>query len=408
MSTWTISPAALAATRAKIDKINARAAKRGFTGRITIDSTPPRVIDEVDTGGRSVRRVVVDVEIGGQAPCYGGWEFLAAVDAMPAAEGAEVGFVVRCAPGVDDAGVDRSALVAGRCEHCNVRVNRKYTYLVREVETGQYRQVGSTCIKDFTGWAGKPVFLTVEDVEDDLFGRGVGGGDPATTVEDAIATAYVAVQMFGWAASGQEGATRYTVARALFGYDQIACDLRAAMAARMGEGDAVAGEIIATLSAELTEPDGYEANVLAVLSAEYVTERELGLLCSAVPAYERIIGRRVAREAERKAEAEKVPSRWFASVGDKVTVTGAVKTALTIDGYAYNSVQRLIVIDTPGATFKMITSAGWAWDVHGGEVITVTAAVKRHDVYREAEQTVLVRPRMVGRATVSEAGAVLV
>ena len=407
MSTWTISPAALAATRAKIDKINARAAKRGFTGRITIDSLPPRVIDEVDAGGSSVRRMVVDVEIAGQAPCYGGWQFLAAVDAMPAADGAEVGFVVRCAPGVDDAGVDRSALVAGRCEHCNVRVNRKYTYLVREVATGQLRQVGSTCIKDFTGWQGKPVFITVEDIEVGLFGGG-GAGIPATTVEDAIATAYVAVQMFGWVPTWREGATRYDVARALFGDDQIARDLRAAMAARMGEGDAVAGEIIATLSAELTKADGYEANLLAVLAAEYVTERELGLLCSAVPVYERIVGRRVAREAEHQAEAEKVPSRWFASVGDKVTVTGAVKTALTIDGYAYNSRQRLIVIDTPGATFKTITSAGWAWDVHGGEVITVGATVKRHDVYREAEQTVLVRPTLVGRATVSEAGAVLV
>ena len=407
MSTWTISPADLAATQAKIAKINSRAAKRGFTGRITMDSTPPRVIDEVDAeGGHSVRRVV-DVEIGGQAPCYGGWEFLAAVDAMPAADGAEVGFVVRCAPGVDDDGVDRSALVAGRCEHCNVRINRKYTYLVREVETGQLRQVGSTCIKDFTGWQGKPVFVTVEDVEIELFGGG-GAGTPATTVEDAVATAYVAVQMFGWVASGQEGATRHIVARALFGTNSASSDLRAVMADRLSEGDAVAAEIIATVTAELTGAFGYEANVRAVLAAEYVTERELGLLCSAVPAYERIIGRRVAREAERKAEAEKVPSRWFASVGDKVTVTGAVKTALTIDGYAYNSVQRLIVIDTPGATFKMITSAGWAWDVHGGEVITVTAAVKRHDVYREAEQTVLVRPRMVGRATVSEAGAVLV
>lgn len=404
MGMWTLTPGEWDATRERVAKINVRAAKRGFTGRLDVTGTK-RVVVEKNPAGVSKTRVVFDVEITGVAPAYGGWEFLAAVDAMPAAAGDEAGFVIRCAPGVDDAGVDRSALVAGRCEHCNVRsANRVHTYLVRDVETGQVRQVGSTCIKDFTGWAGKPVFLTIEEVEEDLFGDGVGGGTPATTVEDAIATAYVAVQMFGWVASGQEGATRHIVARALFGTDRASSDLRAVMADRLSEGDAVAAEIIATVTAELTGSFGYEANVRAVLAAQYVTERELGLLSSAVPAYERIIGRRAAREAARKAQAEKIPSRWFASIGDKVTVTGAVTTAMTIDGYA-NSTQRLIIIDTPGTIFKTITAAGWAWEVNAGEIITVTAAVKRHDTYRETEQTVLVRPKLVGRATVTDMGA---
>lgn len=403
-TTWTLTPEEWDRTRRRIEKINTRAVKRGFTGMLGVTGER-KIIVETGPDGVGQRRVVFDVEITGTAAAYGGWEFLAAVDALPVGDGDEVGFVIRCAPGVDDAGVDRSTLVPGRCEHCNTAAaNRKYTYLVREVETGNLRQVGSTCIKDFTGWQGKPVFLAVDGVEDDLFGERCGARPtPATTVEDAIATAYVAVQMFGWAASSDAQSTRSTVGDALFGTDRISCELRAAMHDRMSEGIAISKEIITTITTELTDPHGYQANLRTVLSAPYVTTHELGLLCSAIPVYERIIGRRLVRNQA----SEQASSRWFATVGEKVTVTGAVRTALTIGGYAYNTTQRLIIIETPGAVFKTTTTAEWAWEVKGGEIITVTATVKRHDLYRELEQTVLVRPKLIRRATADDMGATI-
>lgn len=46
--TWTLSPDEVDATRTKLAKINDRAAKRGFTGRLTLTTTP--------TIGREVER----------------------------------------------------------------------------------------------------------------------------------------------------------------------------------------------------------------------------------------------------------------------------------------------------------------------------------------------------------------
>lgn len=37
------------------------------------------------------------------------------------------------------------------CEHCNTRRNRKSTYLVRNTKSGEVRQVGKTCLKEYTG-----------------------------------------------------------------------------------------------------------------------------------------------------------------------------------------------------------------------------------------------------------------
>ena len=36
------------------------------------------------------------------------------------------------------------------CEHCNSNRYRKYTYIVRNVSTGEFKQVGKSCLNDFT------------------------------------------------------------------------------------------------------------------------------------------------------------------------------------------------------------------------------------------------------------------
>ena len=37
------------------------------------------------------------------------------------------------------------------CEHCRTRRYRKDTYIVRNTQTGEFKQVGKSCLKDFTG-----------------------------------------------------------------------------------------------------------------------------------------------------------------------------------------------------------------------------------------------------------------
>lgn len=104
-----------AATVERATSINARATKRGFTGRIEVTGST-REVTETDQARLKRTHLVVDTEITGEAPCYNGWTFLAAVDTVETADGAD--FVIRSAPGVEESVVDRSALEAGRYQHC--------------------------------------------------------------------------------------------------------------------------------------------------------------------------------------------------------------------------------------------------------------------------------------------------
>src|SRR6185503_12463708 len=86
----------LAATLEKVEKINARAARRNWTGRLTVEYDKVEITEENDAGIETTR-VVWATEITGEAPRYEGWTFLAVLDWHTA--GGEL--ITRVAPGVE-------------------------------------------------------------------------------------------------------------------------------------------------------------------------------------------------------------------------------------------------------------------------------------------------------------------
>ncbi len=386
--TWILTPDQYHATVDKIAAINQRAQRRGFTGRLEVTGVPE--VEKVGQYPHPVReRVVYRTTLTGNPPAYAGWQLLAAIDTLPTEAGGHE-FILRCAPGVDDVDVDRSRLRPGACDHCHTtRPNRRHTFLVRHVTDNTHKQVGSTCLKDFLGWAGTPVFLSLAAAAEDLeagFGVGAEEYTPATVV----AYAYAAIEAFGWAPSSFDRPTKAVVDEALFGHGRSAAQTRAALDPHLSAGAELAPQIIADLLDHLTADHGYEANLAAALRAASVGPRELGLLCSAIPAHQRLTG-----TLDVAARRQAVPDQWIGQEGEKVTVAGAITTDLTIDGYAYNSTQRLLVLATSQGMVKLITAAGWAYETRTGEEIVVVGTVKAHEFYRDQKQTRLVRPRRV-------------
>ena len=112
--TWTLSPDEVDATRTKHAKINDRAAKRGFTGRLTLTTTPTTWTETTPTGSH-VTRHGFKAAIDGDAPCYGGHRFLGVVTPV---EGTDATVIFRAAPGVED--VDLTTLKANIVECCTM------------------------------------------------------------------------------------------------------------------------------------------------------------------------------------------------------------------------------------------------------------------------------------------------
>jgi hypothetical protein len=74
-----------------------------------------------------------------------GWRFVARIDHAP-----ETGNIIRTVPNEGD--IDhRFRNVAPDCQHCNHKRLRRDTFVLFNETTGEFKQVGSTCLADFLG-----------------------------------------------------------------------------------------------------------------------------------------------------------------------------------------------------------------------------------------------------------------
>lgn len=388
-----LTPTEFALTCDKVAKINERAAKRGFTGRVVI--TGERlVVTSTDALGFEVTEVFIDAEISGDAPSYNGWTFLARVDALGDS------FTLATAPGVEY--VDRSQVRPGHCDHCAASRARRNTYLVRNDETGEIKNVGSTCIKDFLGWTGSFVFISEDEVTTQAEGF-AGSGERTFSVDTVLAYAYAATRAFGFVSTtAYDGSsTRNRVALGLGLYrpnkkEEADLALLREYAAEAGEKAKTIRDFIA--SDAFDGQSTYVGNLKACVAADAITIRQFGILVSAPQAYTRFLeteAERTAREARWAAEkAATTASDYIAEVGTKkVRVEGTISAIRYIDGDYGTTV--LYTITTPeGNLVKWFASREALGEKEGVEV-AIEGTVKAHDEYKGTKSTVLTRCKAV-------------
>lgn len=388
---WFLNAAEVAATKAKLAKLQARAARKGFTGQVDLKAVPATRSYQ-SPGGLPVTEHGFDVTITGEPPRYAGWRFVASVDT------ADGGTVLRYPPGAEET-VANDQVRPGECDHCHTHRDRRSTVLVAHDDTGQLLQVGRSCLKDFLGHSTLPVLLTLDDVTASL-DRSPSGTPTSWDTPSVLAYAWAAVEALGWtpASASEHGRnpTRDVVRLALTG-GRGADDLRTALAPHLAEATTRAPQLRDELLTGLTSTAGYEANLVAVLRGDAVEARHLGLAVSAITAHQRLQADRQRDQAREHAAAT---VDHVGAVGDKVTLTGTVTTALRVDGYTYRSPdQVMLVVDCGTAVAKMTTTAAWAYQLKGGDPLTVTGTVKAHTEWHGIKQTVLTRPKRLDPTT---------
>lgn len=375
-----LTPAEYSLTHNKIQKLNDRAAKRGWTGRILITGQPHEVTDKLPSG-LTRKRNMVHTSIDGEPPRYDGWTFLAKV------EWAEGGMVLFTAPGIE--GIDRTGIIEGTCDHCGINRYRKNTYIVRN-DDGQQLQVGSTCLKDFLGWNTNPVWVSIPS-DDDLFGEGgFGYADPHYSVETVLAASWAAIQKFGYVpASDYSGnATKYVVSAILNPTPKerefsIAIQPFVAKAASMAKR---IREFL--LSDEFTGNGEYVLNLKNVAASEYVSSKFFGLLVSAPQAWAKAQERSLIKQRERA----EVTNEFLGEIKDKLELPVTLKSIRFIDGY-YGVTTLYTFATDDGHIVKWFSSRTVFTDADLDQPMTVKGTVKKHDEYQGTKSTVLTRVR---------------
>lgn len=169
----------------------------------------------------------------------------------------------------------------------------------------------------------------------------------------------------------------------LYGRDKSAAEVRHDVAAEIPAATDHGQNHHSRLLENLEGPGDYVTNLKICLRAPFVKARHMGIVTSAVAAYEKMIGERVRKESQGQTRAE---SRYAGTVGEKLTVTGTVATLVPVETDYGTSM--LVVVEAGATVAKMFTTAAWAWEVKQGEEITLSAKVKDHEEYKGVKQKV--------------------
>ncbi|MCW0399334.1 hypothetical protein NB700_001890 [Xanthomonas sacchari] len=274
-----------------------------------------------------------------------------------------------------------------RCEHCRTTRARKQTYLLRDTSTGDYQQVGSTCLQEFTGIDPASVLFLAKlaDFERDLGEFGAAG---APTPLDAIPTLEYLTRVLYVCESGgfisaqkaREERLTATFRRALDLDDDFRRNPAAGrtFAAERERLLAEATALVAWFSGRDTEND-FEANVRTLLASDRlkVDPRHLAVVAAAVPTYRR--HQAAAEHAHRGAHSLHVGAK-----GDKLERPLRVYHVETFDGH-YGPQERVSLLDDEGNCFTWRTAAAPADLVSRGNRerrFDGAFKVKQHDTYR--------------------------
>jgi len=345
------------------------------------------------------------VTVNGPTPMIDGWVFLATLD-HEADSGADEGVGIRRAPvgtglvnriGQDAAdAVEAADLTCYRhadpdCDHCKLDRKRKQTYVLYELSTGALRQIGSTCLRDYTGannpekiaaWAEWMEGLYADLEIGNAGGGGVdGGGRIAIPTDLYLANVAAMIRTKGWA-------PRWT--RSYYGdfernpgatADAAHYNMKAPKAthvAVLDEDWTTANNALTWVRDDLGERDTldeFQHNLVTYCRADYLPAKGDGFIAAAIGALQ--------REIERKLKAQQTAdSDWIGEVKDRIKgLTFAVTFTRAFDG-DYGTRWLIKGHDGNGNLLVWWTNSG---ELKQGTTYTCDATVKAHDTDKYAD-----------------------
>lgn len=334
------------------------------------------------------------VTVSGAAPSFSGWSFLAVVDYEAAAP------MFRKTPAADAHEIpDRYRTLGPVCEHCRLDRNRKETFVVRH-ESGDVKQVGRRCIRDFLGHdspenvAAMAMFET--EVSEALGGgeegEGLFSGPFTPDITSYLAWVVRSVRLWGWLSrraaleeAGGQPSTASAASEAFEKYLKACREGRADRAAKPTDADKERAAAVLAWARTLGDGEDrrlsdYEHNLRAAATLSQVGPKHRGLVASAVAAYDREAARRRA-----------VKQEHVGIVGERLRgVRVYVDRVFRFESSPFGAA-RVVMRDLDGHVFTWVTAS----IPDTGREYTMTATVKEHGEYKGTFQTVVSRAELL-------------
>lgn len=346
----------------------------------------------------SVKYIVVDVE---GTVKHNDWTFVAVVDHK------EAGNIIR--QYVTDLEVPERYYTTDKvCEHCNTRRNRKDTYLVYNEVTGEWKQVGKSCLEEFTnGLSAEAVAQYIAYFDRLIEGEAIPSGsgyERYYPVDEILLYARECVRHFGYWKTDAERSTKERATdyyRACTGGIVVSKSYTARLFEEMREVNFNADteentrfvESALEWIASTTDNNSYMHNLRTICSEGYGKYKDLGILVSLISTYIRQV-ERDAEVAERKQKAadEASVSSHVGNVGDKVKVEVSSFECVYSQDTMYGPCFLYKFVDMIGNVFMWSTSK---WLADDAQISSLSGTVKNHDEFKGVKQTFLTRCKVV-------------
>lgn len=348
-----------------------------------------------DEQGRKYTARFVLVEAEGTA-VVNGWKFIASV------EHTEKGNIINRTCDIEVP--ERYYTSDPICEHCNSKRYRKDTFIVMNEETGEFKQVGKSCLKDFTrGMSAEGVAQYTALFEELIKGEAPCGGRGETYYPVKEFLMYVAetVKHFGFVGT-QVWGERSTRDRAHDYYmmehggrflekeeEKLREEMQSVSFNANGNAE-LAEKALEWLNSQ--EGDGnYMHNLKTACSLEYTAYRNLGILASLYPTYNRELQYQAKKAEEERQralqQASELNSTYIGNVGDRIEIEVQSFDCVTSWETDYGVTRIYKFLDTKGNVYTWKTSNY----IYQDKVSKVRATIKSHNEYRGIKQTEITR-----------------
>jgi len=336
---------------------------------------------------------LVDIILHGGEPQIKGWGLAGIL------EFTEGGTLVRGVPGIELPARFRQA--TNHCDHCRTTRRRAKVIILRNLDKGDFIQVGSTCVADFLGMTTVESYLAwlniTAQIGGDLEDLEVGGGEISRYVErsfsidEFVGAASIIIRRFGWVpkskAFNEHDATANQTWELLRPADGPAAahskqkwidENELFVVERDNRRAAAAIKWIENIDAD----NDYLHNLQVIVKKRYVIYREAGFAASLLAAYEK------AMDLIEKRKQQPV-SQHLGTVSQRYRFNLTVRAMRSFDGDY--GVRTMVRFEDQGGNVLIWWAAGEPEWLETGDTVTVAGTVKKHDEYKGVKQTLLNR-----------------
>ena len=291
------------------------------------------------------------------------------------------------------------------CEHCRTIRNRSRTYVIHNVTTHEWKQVGRSCLRDFTNGLDADIVASFMSCKD-LFTEYEAKYIPSRSYkhywfkDDVLLYAKETVNHFGYVSSQADG---YTTAIRCSDYynflesgkvngfrerEALEEDLkRIVFDPRSEQNLKYVNDLKTYILNQDCADNNYIHNLQVIMKSEYISHNEWNLLVSSIRCYDRYLEAVKETEIRERNREQELKSRYVGEIKDKIDVDIEKCNLVTSwdNQFGWSGMYKFLSKD--GDVFIWITSK----DIDTDNVARLHGTVKDHSEYNGIKQTVLTR-----------------